>query len=125
MSDERREYLRKLVEARGYVFDLHKVLAAEDLEFLKKYNEVSEAAYTNQRLLDRKTKELLFVAILTVRGATQDHIKTHIKAALKAGATREEVLQVLELCFMPCGATAFLWGFDAWKEVCNPASVEP
>ena len=125
MEDERKAYVRKMKESRGYVFDFHKIMVAEDLPFIKKYNEMSEAAYTDPRLLDSKTKELLFVAILTAKGATQAHIKTHMNLALKHGATKQDLLQTLELCFMPCGATAFMWGFDAWKDVCNPERVEP
>ncbi len=122
--DEALAYLKKMQEAKGYVFESHKILAAEDFEFLKAYNTASEAGYTKEHLLDKKTKELLFTAILIAKNSTQGHIKTHMNLAIKYGATKQELLEVLELCWCPCGAMAFLWGFDAWKDVVNPESID-
>lgn len=121
---EKKAYLQEMMESRGYIFDLHKILAAEDFDFLQKYQEISRIAYTDERLLDRKTKELLFIAILTVKHSSVNHIKTHIEAALAAGSTKEEVLQVLELTFLPSGAVTFLNAFDAFKEALSPDKIE-
>jgi 4-carboxymuconolactone decarboxylase len=122
---EKKAYLKEMMESRGYIFDLHKILAAEDFDFLKKYQEISRIAYTDERLLDRKTKELIFVAILTIKQSSREHIKTHIEAALKAGASKEEILQVLELTFLPGGAVNFLHAFEAFKEALSPDMIEP
>lgn len=123
--DERKEYVNMMKRQRGYVGELHKVLVAEDFEFIKKYNELSEIAYTKPRSLERKMKELIYIAILATRLATIDHIKLHINAALRAGATKEEILETLELTFLPAGAISFTRGFDAWKEVVMPQKIEP
>ena len=123
--DERKAYVNLMKKQRGFVHELHKVLVAEDFEFIKKYNELSEIAYTKPRLLDRRTKELIFVAILATQLSSIDHIKMHIEAAMKAGATKEEILQTLELTFIPAGGVSFMRGFDAWKEVVSPQKIEP
>ena len=65
------------------------------------------------------------MSILATRLATIDHIKLHVDAALKAGATKEEILETLELTFLPDGAISFTRGFDAWKEVVIPQKIEP
>ncbi len=122
---EKKAYLKEMMESRGYIFDLHKILAAEDFDFLQKYQEISQIAYTDERLLDRKTKELIFIAILTIKGASLNHIKTHMEAVIKAGGSKEEILQVLELTFLPGGAVSFLHAFDAFKEFCSPDMIEP
>jgi 4-carboxymuconolactone decarboxylase len=124
-QSEKKAYLKEMMESRGYLFDLHKILAAEDFDFLKRYQEISSIAYTDERLLDRKTKELIFIAILTIKHATINHIKTHIEAAIKAGANKEEILQVLELTFLPGGAVTFLNAFEAFKEALSPDMIEP
>jgi len=123
--EEKKAYLKKMMEGRGYIFDLHKILAAEDFDFLRRYQDISRIAYTDERSLDRKTKELIFVAILTIKGASLNHIKTHMEAAVNVGATKEEVLQVLELTFLPGGAVNFLHAFDAFKEYFSPDMIEP
>lgn len=124
-KDEKKEYVNLMKKQRGYVGELHKVLVAEDFDFAQKYNELSEIAYTKLRHLDRKTKELIFIAILCTRLASTGHIKLHVEAALKAGATKEEILETLELTFLPAGAVSFTQGFDAWKEVVGPKKIEP
>lgn len=123
--DERQEYLDELVRARGYVLDYHKVLAEQDFDALKAFNGLIEAVYLKERRLDRKTKELLFVLSLTVMRSYKDHIKSHVRAALAAGASEGEVLEAIELALPEAGIVAFQHGFDAWKEVTGARGIEP
>ena len=123
--DERREYLDELVEKRGYVLDYHKVLAEQDFDALRALNALIEAVYLKERRLDRKTKELLFVLSLTVMRSEKGHIKSHVNAALEAGATAGEVLEAIELAIPEAGIVAFQHGFDAWKEVVGAKGIEP
>lgn len=117
--DERRAYLEEMARTRGYVLDYHKILVAEDLPFMKALNAALAVSYTDQRRLDRKTKELISVALHTALGSGGDHVKAHIEVAKKHGATKEEVLEVLELLMLPCGIPKFMHGFQAWTE-CFP-----
>jgi len=123
--DDRQAYLDDMVKKRGYVLDYHKVLVAEDLPFMKAFNGFLEAAYTSPRRLDRKTKEFLFTAVLTALGATKEHIKAHIEVAKREGATKEEMLEVLELLAPPCGAPKFMAGYEAWTECFDVQRIEP
>lgn len=123
--DERQEYLDGLVRARGYVLDYHKVLAERDFEALKAVNSMLEAVYLKERTLDRKTKELLFVLSLTVLRSSKVHVKSHIKAALDAGASEGEVLEAIELSIPEAGIVAFQHGFEAWREVVGATGLEP
>ncbi len=113
------EYLREMMQKRGYVLDYHKVLVAEDLPFMQSLNGLLATAYTDQRRLDRKTKELVFTAVLTALGAGKEHIKSHIEVAKREGASKEEVLELLELLVLPCGVPKFMLGYEAWTE-CFP-----
>lgn len=123
--DDRKTYLQEMVKKRGYVLDYHKVLVAEDLPFIKALNGLLAAAYTDQRRLDRKTKELIFTAVLTAVGAGKDHIKGHIEVAKREGATKEEVLEVIELLALPCGIPKFMIGYEAWTESFSVERLEP
>ena len=46
-------------------------------------------------VLDLKTRELCTVAALTVQGFSLPQLKLHIDAALRTGASREEVIEVI------------------------------
>lgn len=120
-----REYLDELVRARGYVLDYHKVLAEQDFDALRAVNGLIEAVYLKERRLDRRVKELIFVHGLTVQRASKGHIKSHIRAALDAGATEGEVLESIELALPEAGVVAFQHGFDAWREVTGAKGIEP
>ncbi|MFC1937855.1 carboxymuconolactone decarboxylase family protein [Chloroflexota bacterium] len=124
-EDEKQAFVDRMYRERGYILDFHKVMVAEDFEFLKVYNQLIQAAYTKQRTLDAKTKELLYTVILTSVKASVDHIKAHIKLAIDYGATKQEVLEALEICLPGASVPAFMLGFEAWKQVVSPDRVEP
>ena len=119
------EYIDEMFKERGYVLDFQKVMAAEDLDFLKVYNEMVRGSYTSERELDRKTKELIYCCMLTCVKASVDQIMLHVKGALAAGSTKTDVLQALELTITAAGVPAFMIGFEAWKQVVGPEKFEP
>lgn len=57
-------------------------------------------------VLDLKTRELCTVAALTVQGFSLPELKLHIKAALRCGASREEVVEVITQMIAYCGFPA-------------------
>jgi 4-carboxymuconolactone decarboxylase len=124
-EDEKQAFVDKMYRERGYILDFHKVMAAEDFDFLKAYDQLIQAGYTKQRTLDAKTKEIIYAVILTSVKASVDHIKSHIKLALDYGATKTEVLEALVICIPAASVPAFMIGFEAWKQVVSPQRVEP
>lgn len=123
-SDEQR-YIDDMVRRRGYVLDYHKVMVKQDVDFMRAADGLVAAAYLDERRLDRRTKELLFILSLTVLRAQKEHIQSHIRVALDLGVTPEEILEVIEIAYPEAGAVAFQWGFDAWHEVVEPEGIEP
>jgi len=99
---------------RGYVLDMHRIMAAEDPEWVAKYGAFIEATYTGQRLLDRKTKELMQIVVEAALRADVDQIRAHIRVALREGATPREILEALQAVIMPMGGLAFRRGLQAW-----------
>lgn len=124
-KSEKQDYIDKMYKDRGYILDFHKVMTAEDFDFLKSYNQLIEAGYLKQRALDARTKEIIYTVILTAVKANVDHIKAHIKLALEYGATKQELLQALEICLPAAGVPAFMVGFEAWKQAVSPDRMEP
>lgn len=123
MEKEKARILREIIEKRGFVPNFHKILIEEDLDFYKAYEKIASIAYTEERKLSRKMKELLFIGILIAMGANREHIKLHIQAALDQGATKDEILEVIELAFLPSGVVSLMEGLEAYKEVVLKGSL--
>jgi len=87
-QDEIQTFLDEMHRTRGYTLEMHRIMAHADLQWLKAYTAFLEATYTDQRLLDRKTKELLRIAVETA----------------------------LQAVIAPMGALAFRRGIQAWAE---------
>ncbi|MCH7712075.1 MAG: carboxymuconolactone decarboxylase family protein [Chloroflexi bacterium] len=113
-TDEAREFLEQAQQHRGYTLEMHRIMAEVDLEWAKKYNEFIEATYTGQRLLDRKTKELLQIVVEAALRADVEQIQAHVGVALREGASPREILEALQAVIAPMGALAFRRGLQAW-----------
>ena len=114
-SDNKEEMLKQIAESRGYTLEMHRIMAEVDMEWVTSYNQFIQATYTGQRLLDRKTKELLQVAVETALRADVDQIQAHIHVALQEGATPMEVLEAMQCVIMPMGALTYRRGLQAWS----------
>ena len=113
-TDEAQDFLQRTQQDRGYTLEMHRIMASADLEWAKKYNEFIEATYTGQRLLDRKTKELLQIAVEAALRADVEQIQAHVRVALQEGASPQEILEALQAVIAPMGALAFRRGVQAW-----------
>ena len=113
-TDDSRAFLEETSQNRGYTLEMHRIMAMADLEWARKYNQFIEATYTGQRLLDRKTKELLQIVVEAARRADVEQIQAHVRVALQEGATPREILEALQAVIAPMGALAFRLGVQAW-----------
>ena len=118
-------YIDDMARKRGYVLDYHKVMAKHDFEVPQAANGLVNAAYLSERLLDRKTKELIFICSLTVLRAPKGQIESHIRVALDLGVSAQEILEAIEIALPEAGVVAFQIGFDAWKSVVGATGLEP
>ncbi len=125
ISAEQQAYIDDMARERGYVLPYHKVMAKQDYTTLKAVNAMVNATYLNQRRLDRRTKELIFIVSLTVMRATKGQIQSHIKVALDLGVTPEEILEAIEIALPEAGIVAFQEGFAAWQELVGADGIEP
>lgn len=68
--------------------------------------------------LDLKTRELIIVATCAMLGTTGiDAVKMHIRAALRAGASREEVVEALVQISFSAGLPTSIGAIQAAKAV--------
>ena len=119
------EYVDAMARDRGYVLDYHKVMAEQDFPVLQAANALVHATYLKPRLLDHRTKELLFILSLTVMRSEKAHIQSHIRVALELGVSPQEILEAIEIALPEAGVVAFQTGLDAWREVVGATGLEP
>ena len=124
-EEDKQAYIDDMARSRGYVLDYHKIMARHDYDVLQATNGLVNAAYLDQRTLDRRTKELIFIVSLTVMRASKGHIQSHIRVALDLGVSAQEILEAIEIALPEAGIVAFQTGFDAWREVVGAEGIEP
>lgn len=124
-NTEALEYVNEMARTRGYVLPYHKLMANADINVLKAANGLVAAAYTDERKLDKATKELIFITSLTVMRASKGHIASHIRVALDLGVSAQEILEAIEITLPEAGVVAFQHGFEVWAEVVGAEGVEP
>ena len=91
-----------------------------DLDALKKRNDGWKAEHRNQSLLDRKTEELTRIAAYVAMRNPPHHIQIHVHSAHEAGATPEEIYEVIDNAGGWAGCTARQNGMEAWRLVFRP-----
>jgi 4-carboxymuconolactone decarboxylase len=124
-AEEALAYINDMARTRGYVLPYHKLMANADIDVLKAANNLVAAAYTDNRKLDKATKELIFITSLTVLRASPGHIAGHIRVALDLGVSAQEILEAIEITLPEAGVVAFQHGFEVWAEVVGAEGIEP
>ena len=121
MSSDIEKELERTTQMRGFRYGLHDFVAhLGGAAALKKVNDNVEATYLKQGLVDRKTKELVIVAALVALKDKHSHIRIHMHAANKAGASPEEILDVLNLVAGDIGNVAKHNALEAWRITFRP-----
>jgi alkylhydroperoxidase/carboxymuconolactone decarboxylase family protein YurZ len=106
-----------MTEARGYIYPEWEFAARQDPDFVETYNRIYELSLGEGRHVSAKVREFVAIALLTFRGAERAGLVAHMKRAIRLGATREELFEVLETCLVPGGAPTFHRGLGALMEV--------
>jgi 4-carboxymuconolactone decarboxylase len=79
-------------------------------------------------VLDLKTRELCTVAALTVQGFSLPELKLHIHAALRCGASREEVIEVITQMIayagFPAATNALMTAQAVFKDLDAPEEAK-
>jgi alkylhydroperoxidase/carboxymuconolactone decarboxylase family protein YurZ len=121
MSPEIEKELERTTRLRGFRYGLHDFEALLwGADYLKKHNDQTEANYLKKGLLDRKAKEMAIIVACITQKDLISHIQLHMHAAHKAGATPEEILELVELVGGWIGNVAKIGGLEAWRATFRP-----
>ena len=100
MSQERKQKAKELVERiskdRGFSSPWRILLAERDPEFLELYHKTMMHVW-ERGALPRKYKEIIVICLDTILQYGEG-LRIHVRNALEAGATEDEILEALELC---------------------------
>jgi alkylhydroperoxidase/carboxymuconolactone decarboxylase family protein YurZ len=97
-SDERREALKlRFIERQGYWEGSWEALLSLDPDFFNAYAEFAAIPWQAGHL-EPKVKELVLLALdVAATHLYKPGIKTHMRNAIRHGATQEEIMEVLEI----------------------------
>jgi 4-carboxymuconolactone decarboxylase len=118
-------YIDSMAGSRGYVPTYHRVMAYHDFDVLQAMNRLAHATYEEERDLDQRTKQLLFITALTVTRAGPEFLTSHIHRGLDLGLTPRAILEAIEIALPISGIVTFLAGFEAWRKVTAAQGLEP
>jgi alkylhydroperoxidase/carboxymuconolactone decarboxylase family protein YurZ len=109
--------IARMKEARGYIYPEWEFAARQDPEFVETYNRIYELGLGEGKHVSAKVREFVAIALLAFRGADRAGLVAHMQRAIRLGATREELFEVLEACLVPGGAPTFHRGLGALMDV--------
>lgn len=97
LSDRQRELRERFVSERGYWNQFWEGLLSLDQEFFEAYLNFSAVPW-RKGVLEPKIRELIYTAIdASTTHLYEPGLRQHIRNALGYGATKEEIMEVLEL----------------------------
>lgn len=99
----------------------HRQLRKAIPDVYRGFAELSGAAFADGDL-DRRTKELMALAIGVVEGC-DGCIASHAQAAVRAGATRQQAAEAIGVTFLMHGGPATIHGARAYEAFCEFADA--
>jgi alkylhydroperoxidase/carboxymuconolactone decarboxylase family protein YurZ len=113
-----RPTLDQIERVRGYLHESHKVLLANDPDFLNVYDQLYRYILMERKEpeLHVKTKELVVIGILASKGEYAA-LELHVKRALDLGDTPLEILEALEAAMFYSGAPSLIYGIESLERV--------
>ena len=96
---------------------LHRELRRAIPDVYKGFGALSQAAFSDGAM-DRKTKELIAMAIGVAEGC-DGCIASHAQSAARAGATRQEAAEAIGVTFLMHGGPATIYGARAYSAFCE------
>ena len=127
-AQRRETIVRRGEERRGFVPYWLRMMADVDVDFLEAYERIYELTAVREGALPPKFRELIVVAAVAI-GGYMPGLKDHVRRALRLGATKEEIVEVLQSAYFHTGALTLVHGMialiDVLKEDERQATPKP
>ncbi len=122
--DRREAIVRRGEARRGFQPYWLRFMADVDLDFLEAYERIYELTAVRRGRLPAKFRELIVVAAVAI-GRYGPGIKDHVRRALRLGATKEEIVEVLQSASFHTGALTLVHGLIALIDVLKEDGAKP
>ncbi len=108
--------MAEIRQKRGYLYPWQEFVAREDPEFIVNYEKMWDTIGSRSIVLPAKIKQIILVAVLAgLKDETA--MRTQMRRAFRLGATKQELLEALEVAFIPGGALTLVHGCKVLAEV--------
>jgi len=121
--DRRQAVVRRGERRRGFVPYWLRTMADVDVDFLEAYERIYELTAIRRGKLPPKFREMIVVAAVSIGGYLPG-IKDHIRRALRLGATKEEIIEVLQSAYFHTGALTLVHGMIGLIDVLKELEAE-
>jgi alkylhydroperoxidase/carboxymuconolactone decarboxylase family protein YurZ len=120
MHRRRTTLIERIKKERPYMdarrLEAREILAGMDPKFLEKYHSIYQYVVHVKDSLPLKVKELIIMSFAAA-GAREPGVRTHMRQAIEAGATPEEVLEALQTASLPGGGHIVTFGVLILRDI--------
>jgi alkylhydroperoxidase/carboxymuconolactone decarboxylase family protein YurZ len=111
-DDAARKVLKRMKDKRGYLLPYHELFGWLDPALLENYDQFYTELTLKPKVLDEKTKELVWIGILAA--ASEEAGTIHLKRARQAGITDDEISEVMLVTQVAKGFDVLLFFDEKW-----------
>jgi len=123
MNEQSQRILEEIKAKRGYLYPWQEFLAKEDPDFIINYEKMWDTVGARSVVLPQKIKQIILVAVLASK-TDEVALRTQIKRAFSLGATKQELVEAIEVAFIPGGALTLVHGLKALLDVMQELGME-
>ena len=96
-KEKAKELAERIAKERGFPRLWRNLLAERDPEFMQILHNATMHFLYKRNSLPRKFKEIIII-VLDAITSYEEGLRIHVRNALEAGATEDEILEALEIC---------------------------
>lgn len=118
MNRKEETILEKVRRERGYIHPSREIIYERDPHYLELYHQLFTHVIKERNALSTKVKELIIVGINAATNY-EEGLSVHIRAALEAGASEEEIFEAIETASLPAGIHTMTYSLPTFRKVCG------
>ena len=118
MDGKKETLLERVRRERGYLHPSREVIYERDPSYLELYHQLFTHVIKTRKALSVKVKEMIIVGINAAINY-EEGLWVHIRAALEAGATEEEIFEVIETASLAAGIHTMTYSLPIFRKVCE------
>jgi alkylhydroperoxidase/carboxymuconolactone decarboxylase family protein YurZ len=96
MDDRAKKLIEKMDGERGFSRPWRNMLAERDPDYMEIYHNMAVHVFNKRNALPLKFKEIICICMDALT-SYEEGLRVHIRKALEAGATEDEILEALEV----------------------------